>query len=116
MQAGSFLYGLWTRSGFDDFIAQTFDRHPERLSTSVIFVSDQYFLGHRSHIGRLKSTRDASQQKSHSLGIFLPGFTILTCSCNETSSNITSSRKVKSSAQRLSLPSKFDSKVCRVEN
>jgi hypothetical protein len=42
---------LWTRSGFEDFVAQTLDRHPERLSTSVIFVNDQYFFGGISHWG-----------------------------------------------------------------
>ena len=65
-------YGLLSRSGFEDFVAQTFDRHPECLSTGIVVVSDQYFLSCVPHIGG-KSTRDASQRKKLPSWCFLPG-------------------------------------------
>src|SRR6266481_3996349 len=102
MHVGRLVYGLWTRSGFQDFIAQTFDRQPECLSTGVVVVSDQYFLSCVPHIGG-KSTRDASQRKSCRLGVFLPGMTILRYIALKSPKSGSPSGKVKSSGYRLFL-------------
>src|SRR5687768_11870376 len=49
MYTGYLLNGLRTCSRFDDFVAQTFDKCPERFSKSIITVGDQYLLGCISH-------------------------------------------------------------------